>query len=167
MQNMMKRVTISIFTFLLALAGTVLLAGSPAHADVSCGGTKSPSPADPGGKDVYLAVSTSTPCPANEVFWAYFHSYGEELEIGVHNAESVGYTSIWVDLKVYNSSGTVIDTDKLMFRGNEASHEVDVHNLGTPDGSGDIQEGLKVSLRLCGKLGIGYTKCTVYVNGIA
>lgn len=165
---MTKRVTASILTGLLALVGTMLFAASPAYADVSCGSSYA-SPNDSGGRDVRLAISEKAPCPTgNELFFAAFNANGETLTIGVHDADDHGYYKIWVDSKVYNSSGTVIDTDQQVYDGSLSGDNHRDYNIGTPDGSGDIAEGLKISLRLCGKVNTdGSTKCTLYINGIA
>lgn len=92
------------------------------------------------------AIVYMYPCGQSVSSWhykAFFDAYGELLTLTDRIADGYGVAS---DVRVLNSDGKVLDYDSL-------HHATDTKrfNLGTPDGSGDITEGLSVEFNVCAK----------------
>ncbi|MFF2642152.1 hypothetical protein ACFVUB_20190 [Streptomyces niveus] len=104
---------------------------------------------DPGGRNAVAVLYRCETTPENYDYRAFFVAEGEKLLLEDRWVEGA---EVAADLFVMKD-GKRIDGD--YFEG------VGSYNLGTPDGSGDIAEGLKVEFRVCA-VGIQCSSAWVY-----
>jgi hypothetical protein len=77
-----------------------------------------------------------------EDYVAVFYDYGETLKV-YDNLRDGHAAKVFVSVQ---KNGTSVDTDTFYVGSSESGK---VFNLGTPDGSGDIAEGLTVAIKVC------------------
>jgi catechol 2,3-dioxygenase-like lactoylglutathione lyase family enzyme len=90
----------------------------------------------------------------SEFYQVYFDPYGERLILW--DRFSDGHQAR-ADVVVRDPSGAAIDRDSNLYTSYTGEF-----NLGTPDGSGDITEGLRVAIRVCLA---GTTICSGWATG--
>ncbi|MFE7245300.1 hypothetical protein [Streptomyces sp. NPDC057580] len=94
---------------------------------------------DAGGVDIFGYIRSTTGGGYYYRYTAVFNAYDEKLRVRDEFAD--GHEAV-VDMKFYNRSGDLVDTDQFVC-GNDCTY-----NLGTPDGSGDVPEGYRVAMKL-------------------
>lgn len=107
---------------------------------------------DPGGRNAVAVLYRCETTKENYDYRAFFVAEGEKLILEDRWTDGAEVSSNLFVMR----NGERIDTD--YFRG------ADSYNLGTPDGSGDVAEGLKVEFRVCA---IGIQCSTAWVYGTA
>jgi len=114
-----------------------------------------PSPADKGGEDAVAWWYSGEGCDGSLDFGVSFDASDEVLNLTTNTKTDY----LYADVEVYRPGGTVpIDTDKILGKGR--------HEIGTPDGSGNLTEGLIVNVRVCGEYD-GKKKCSYWATGKA
>jgi hypothetical protein len=91
-------------------------------------------------------------------YYIHFDPYGEMLTLSDRMRDGHAARG---EVLVYDLNGRLVDEDTFYAGVDESPRTI---NLGTPDGSGNIEENYKVWIRVC----INETStCTSYVRGIA
>lgn len=140
-----------------AAAMGLVLTASPAHAVTWESHTQTgASSTDPGG--VYAISALQRADGETGGYWSEFNPDGEHLYL--KDAYADGH-SARATVLVFDKNGTYVDGDT--FYAATADGWMDF-NLGTPDGSGDIPEGYRVSIRVCIN---DTTTCSAYAKGFA
>ncbi|RCG24689.1 hypothetical protein DTL70_10070 [Streptomyces diacarni] len=95
---------------------------------------------DPGGVNAGAYLYPCGESVNNWHFRALFYAYGEQLTLEDRYTDEHEVSS---SVKVYTTEGKLLDED-YFHTGTKQTY-----NLGTPDGSGDIAEGLRVKFNVC------------------
>lgn len=142
----------------VAVGATPALAASSCHKD-----NQNPDPYDSGGRDATAWWQWESSC--DSATWdlaAHFDAYDEVLTMRRNVNHQL--TDIRANFNIYDSHGErLLDEDTFWFDGWMS----DSVEPGYPDGQSDIDEGLVVKFRICGRVADGTLRCSAWAKGRA